>query len=710
MENLRKDQNSPKMLQMIRVRSLLSNVFNKYVSKEWIESDLFFLTNQTLANKSCSDWIQFQANNLSLVEDYKRLTPCPKTQRQMKADMGRFTVCELCGTETMPLCKIYYKKVDICYRTRTISARELERKCCYDNKGELTPGPVSGITNHEYSGADASIFSLFWEDVVPYLECCMFSNNCFKYQDLGASASRYIPPNIGASFGDPHIITFDSVEYTFNGFGEYTVLNVNNSQFILQGRMQPLNGGHNGKSPATVFTAFAMKQQGGSSIQVQRNDLQSINVCIDGIPSVIDYGHEQQATGVFIRNSSRENNPRVILAFNSGITVYVENAAVLQMAVAVPVEFKGKTSGLLGYWDDNSDKEYLLPNNKYLNTASTMSEIHHTFGQQWATKESDSLFTYGPGENHEDYFDTSYVPTFMEGYDPIIAKMSSDARKRALVTCEQSFQCIFDIAVTGRLDVGKATKEFQEWLMGIKRNLHDEGCSVVLSLVGGSVRTNVTGDLVTHYFTCNHGYVMAGKDRISCSGGFWDGSKPTCYRGSGVCKQLHISFPNGNFHGQGKKLGDRYRFKCDFPFKLIGNEEIVCGKDGLWNGKVPFCQGTNCSQVNINNSQVLIGSEGQLVISCNEGYTLIGSSVINCLNNGLLNGTLPSCVREQFLTASADNRSILLVIVVGVVVIIIIIIVVAVTTYLVRKHHRRKSTQARKKTPKSTKSQDEVSV
>ena len=72
----------------------------------------------------------------------------------------------------------------------------------------------------------------------------------------------------GASFGDPHIITFDNVEYTFNGFGEYTVLSINNSQFVLQGRMQTLNGGHNGKSPATVFTAFAMKQQGGSLIQV----------------------------------------------------------------------------------------------------------------------------------------------------------------------------------------------------------------------------------------------------------------------------------------------------------------------------------------------------------------------------------------------------------------------------------------------------------
>lgn len=37
-------------------------------------------------------------------------------------------------------------------------------------------------------------------------------------------------------------------------------------------------------------------------------------------------------------------------------------------------------------------------------------------------------------------------------------------------------------------------------------------------------------------------------------------------------------------------LGDRYQFKCDWPFTLIGNEEVVCGKDGFWSGKVPFCQ------------------------------------------------------------------------------------------------------------------------
>ncbi len=56
------------------------------------------------------------------------------------------------------------------------------------------------------------------------------------------------------------------------------------------------------------------------------------------------------------------------------------------------------------------------------------------------------------------------------------------------------------------------------------------------------------------------------------------------------CQPLVISFPNGDVHGQGSMFGDRYNFKCNSPFTLIGKEEIVCGKDGLWSGKLPFCQ------------------------------------------------------------------------------------------------------------------------
>ena len=77
---------------------------------------------------------------------------------------------------------------------------------------------------------------------------------------------------LGALFGDPHFITLDSVEYTFNGYGEYTILNANNAEFLLQGRMQPLPDGQGVKSPATGFTAFAMMQTGSNRIQVSDDE------------------------------------------------------------------------------------------------------------------------------------------------------------------------------------------------------------------------------------------------------------------------------------------------------------------------------------------------------------------------------------------------------------------------------------------------------
>ena len=34
--------------------------------------------------------------------------------------------------------------------------------------------------------------------------------------------------------GDPHITTLDGLKYTFNGLGEYTMINADNGSFVLQ--------------------------------------------------------------------------------------------------------------------------------------------------------------------------------------------------------------------------------------------------------------------------------------------------------------------------------------------------------------------------------------------------------------------------------------------------------------------------------------------
>ena len=65
------------------------------------------------------------------------------------------------------------------------------------------------------------------------------------------------------------MITLDGVEYTFNGYGEYTLLRINSTEFTLQGRMQPLIRSNGVEDRATVYKAFAMKENGSDVVQVR---------------------------------------------------------------------------------------------------------------------------------------------------------------------------------------------------------------------------------------------------------------------------------------------------------------------------------------------------------------------------------------------------------------------------------------------------------
>jgi len=83
---------------------------------------------------------------------------------------------------------------------------------------------------------------------------------------------------IGICWGDPHIRTLDNQTFTFNGLGEYTLLQVRteNTTFDIQGRtVRPLQD--NGKySTATVFSAFAaLEGSTGASAHFELDDSKS---------------------------------------------------------------------------------------------------------------------------------------------------------------------------------------------------------------------------------------------------------------------------------------------------------------------------------------------------------------------------------------------------------------------------------------------------
>ena len=73
--------------------------------------------------------------------------------------------------------------------------------------------------------------------------------------------------SIGWGWGDPHVTTLDGRIYTFNGLGEYTLLQATgeggSGEFSLQGRtMLVVN------STATQYSAFAFGQQGAAYVEV----------------------------------------------------------------------------------------------------------------------------------------------------------------------------------------------------------------------------------------------------------------------------------------------------------------------------------------------------------------------------------------------------------------------------------------------------------
>ena len=78
-------------------------------------------------------------------------------------------------------------------------------------------------------------------------------------------------PSTAYTFGDPHIKTLDGKQYTFNGYGEYTMLRVHNvnKTFTLQARTDLAMTAEGNTTNATVFSAFAAKDHSNATLQVE---------------------------------------------------------------------------------------------------------------------------------------------------------------------------------------------------------------------------------------------------------------------------------------------------------------------------------------------------------------------------------------------------------------------------------------------------------
>ncbi|XP_015754423.1 PREDICTED: sushi, von Willebrand factor type A, EGF and pentraxin domain-containing protein 1-like [Acropora digitifera] len=149
------------------------------------------------------------------------------------------------------------------------------------------------------------------------------------------------------------------------------------------------------------------------------------------------------------------------------------------------------------------------------------------------------------------------------------------------------------------------------------------------------------GDTVQ--FVCNKGYILDGKQNLTCADGVWSSHRPAC--------RAACSNPGEPAHG--RRLSNDFQdgstvvFECDDGFDLFGNKAILC-RGGSWNASIPECKGqcalTGDSNKRFPSEKRRLKHGSSLKFSCNQSRTLIGSSIVTfyCID-GKWNASFPSC-------------------------------------------------------------------
>ncbi|XP_046863081.1 protein mesh-like isoform X2 [Xenia sp. Carnegie-2017] len=417
----------------------------------------------------------------------KELSACPTSIRQARVD-EQFV--EDLGVKSRLINYFHFGKTS-CYRSRSSSALGKEQQCCYSDQGTLIVGPPRGGTPDAESPENRVWFH-YGKDVLPFYACCNSLKTCGKYYSKRPSddGARYVPPPVADTRGDPHLSTFDGTFYTFNGHGEYVLLHINNGDDLqFQGRMIPILDDQGKTTKATALTAFAIKEAESDTIQVEFNKRQKIIVYSNGEKIEFDEQTRLDFKEVFL---IKHNVTKIGIYFSSGVSVETKSIEdFLNYQISIPQKFKGNTSGLLGFWDDSTEKEFLLPNGSFIQTNSSDRTLHYEFGLKWIVNSSKTLFKYPSGKSYNSFVDQTFTPKFLDESNTLFS--DDDLERRARSVCGENKECLFDVAVTGKTSIGEATlKSFEELQIRKMTPLLSRLLSILVVMVFKTVKIKQT--------------------------------------------------------------------------------------------------------------------------------------------------------------------------------------------------------------------------
>ncbi|NXU50304.1 SUSD2 protein, partial [Turnix velox] len=488
------------------------------------------------ATAKCVEWEKKEEKLPNFISE---IIDCPCTLAQARADTGRFHTDYGCDMEKGSVCT-YHPGAVHCVRAIQASPKYgAGQQCCYDPTGTqiLTHDSTGGSTpdrGHDW-GSPPFLkppripgFSHWLYDVISFYYCCLWSDNCPVYMKKRPSSDcrTYRPPRAASAFGDPHFITFDGLNFTFKGLGEYTLVESDHMQLRVQGRTQQGHFPNGTKAQVTGLSAVAMQESGSDIIEVRCEEASNLQVLLNH--KVLNFSEQSwlDLKGLFLHSTDQ----KITVMFSSGAGVEIKRSEkFLILTILLPEEFINHTQGLFGVMNGNMEDDYTFKNKTTMSVHANPQQVFE-FGANWAVENGTSLFTYDTETLLNDFFygekhNSSFLPVFTPHRNP-----SDPLVKEMVSVCDSDPFCEFDVLASRSLQVGNSTRQSH-----LNHKLLAENLKPVLScgwLEGPTNGTkNGTNYLLgsTISFACDQGYLLTGTKERTCQlTGTWSGETPHC--------------------------------------------------------------------------------------------------------------------------------------------------------------------------------------
>ena len=184
---------------------------------------------------------------------------------------------------------------------------------------------------------------------------------------------------IARGFGDPHLVTLDGYKYTFNGKGEFILVETADKEVTIQGRMIEAQTHNLTINSGTVFGAFVAKESDSDTVQLKLTQ-QRLVALVNGETVDFEMLLSQRFANVTV---SDKGNGTLSAEFTSGTSIQVteKNGIISDVLVTIPNEYFNRTRGLLGQFNQDSSDDLRPANSSVpLPLNSSLEMIHYQFG------------------------------------------------------------------------------------------------------------------------------------------------------------------------------------------------------------------------------------------------------------------------------------------------------------------------------------------